>query len=65
MEKDFAKTQYKRLLEAEALEKKKKKELAQEIKNRKKAERRRSLHKKLKIEKKLKTRLLRRSINNL
>jgi len=38
MEKDFANTQYKRLLEAEALEKKKKKELAQEIKNRKKAE---------------------------
>jgi hypothetical protein len=38
MEKDFAHTQYKRLLEAEALEKKKKKELAQEIKNRKKAE---------------------------
>ena len=30
MEKDFAKTQYKRLLEAEALEKKKKKELAKE-----------------------------------
>jgi hypothetical protein len=38
MEKDFANTQYKRLLEAEALEKKKKKELAQEIKDRKKAE---------------------------
>jgi hypothetical protein len=30
MEKDFAKTQYKRLLEAEALEKKKQKELAKE-----------------------------------
>ncbi len=30
MEKDFANTQYKRLLEAEALEKKKKKELAKE-----------------------------------
>ncbi len=30
MEKDFANTQYKRLLEAEALEKKKKKELARE-----------------------------------
>jgi hypothetical protein len=38
MEKDFANTLYKRALEAEALEKKKKKELAQEIKNRKKAE---------------------------
>jgi hypothetical protein len=30
MEKDFANTQYKRLLEAEALEKKRKKELAKE-----------------------------------
>jgi hypothetical protein len=30
IEKDFANTQYKRLLEAEALEKKKKKELAKE-----------------------------------
>ena len=30
MEKDFANTQYKRLLEAEALEKKKRKELAKE-----------------------------------
>ncbi len=30
MEKDFATTQYKRLLEAEALEKKKRKELAKE-----------------------------------
>jgi hypothetical protein len=30
MEKDFANTQYKRLLEAEALEKKEKKELARE-----------------------------------
>jgi len=30
MEKDFVNTQYKRLLEAEALEKKKKKELARE-----------------------------------
>jgi hypothetical protein len=30
MEKDFANTQYKRLLEAEALEKKKKKKLARE-----------------------------------
>jgi hypothetical protein len=30
MEKDFANTQYKRLLEAEALEKKKKKELTRE-----------------------------------
>jgi hypothetical protein len=30
MEKDFANTQYRRLLEAEALEKKKKKELARE-----------------------------------
>jgi len=38
MEKDLANTPYKRLLEAEALEKKKKKELAQEIKDRKKAE---------------------------
>ncbi len=38
MEKDFANTLYRRALEAEALEKKKKKELAQVIKNRKKAE---------------------------
>jgi hypothetical protein len=30
MEKDFGQTQYKRLLEAEALEKKKKKEVAKE-----------------------------------
>ncbi len=38
MEKDLANTLYKRLLEAEALEKKKKKELAQEKKDCKKAE---------------------------
>jgi hypothetical protein len=38
MEKDLANTLYKRQLEAEALEKKKKKELAQETEDRKKAE---------------------------
>jgi hypothetical protein len=42
MEKDFAKTQYKRLLEAEALEKKKKKELAKEKEVRLKQEKERS-----------------------
>jgi hypothetical protein len=38
MEKDFANTQYKRLLEAEALEKKKKKELTKEKEARAKQE---------------------------
>jgi hypothetical protein len=38
MEKDFANTQYKRLLEAEALEKKKRKELAKEKENKIKQE---------------------------
>jgi hypothetical protein len=42
MEKDFANTQYKRLLEAEALEKKKKKELAKEKEAKLKQERERS-----------------------
>jgi hypothetical protein len=38
MEKDFANTQYKRLLEAEALEKRKKKEAAKEKETREKEE---------------------------
>jgi len=42
MEKDFANTQYKRLLEAEALEKKRKKELAKEKELRLKRESERS-----------------------
>jgi hypothetical protein len=42
MEKDFATTQYKRLLEAEALEKRKKKELAREKESKIKLEKERA-----------------------
>jgi hypothetical protein len=61
MEKDFANTQYKRLLEAEALEKKKKKELAREKEEKIKQEKdfaksvyRRSLETEKKVKKEIK-----------
>jgi hypothetical protein len=61
MEKDFANTQYKRLLEAEALEKKKKKELAREKEEKIKQEKefakdvyRRSLEAEKKVKKEIK-----------
>jgi hypothetical protein len=61
MEKDFANTQYKRLLEAEALEKKKKKELAREKEDKIKREKefakdvyRRSLEAEKKVKKEIK-----------
>jgi hypothetical protein len=61
MEKDFVNTQYKRLLEAEALEKKKKKQLAREKEEKIKREKefvrdvyRRSLEAEKKVKKEIK-----------
>ncbi len=57
MEKDFANTQYKLLLEAEALEKKKKKELAREKEEKIKQEKeftKAVYHKSLEAERKVK-----------